>query len=48
MAIKCVCAKFWPHFEKQYGSHSRLFEDHYDALKLEILQLVSLIFTKDI
>ena len=38
---KHVCAKFWPHFEKQNGHHSQLFENHKDALNLEILQLAS-------
>ena len=39
MAIKHVCAKFWPHFEKQNGRHSKLFENHKGALNLEIFQL---------
>ena len=40
-AMKNVCAKFWPHFEKN-GCHCQLFENHKDALNLEILQLASL------
>ena len=40
MAVKTpVHAKFWPHFEKQNGCHSLLFENHKSALNLEILQL---------
>ena len=38
---KHVCVKFWPHFEKQNGCHSQLFEYHKDALNLEILLLAS-------
>ena len=34
-----VCAKIRPHFGKKNGRHSQLFENHKDALKLEILQL---------
>ena len=37
MAMKnCLCKKFWPHFEKQNGRHSYLFENHKGALNLEI------------
>ena len=31
--------KFWSYFEKQNGHHSELFQNHQDALKLEISQL---------
>ena len=41
MARKKVGAKFWPHFEKQDGRLSHFFENHKDALNLEILQLTS-------
>ena len=41
MAIKPASAKFYPHFEKQNGRHSLLFENHKGALNLEIFQLVS-------
>ena len=41
MTIKTCFAKFWPHFEKQNSHHSRMFENQYVALKLEILQLPS-------
>ena len=34
-----LCAKFWPHFEKQNGHHRQLFENHTGALILEIFQL---------
>ena len=34
-----ACEKFWPHFEKQNGCHSQLFENHELVLYLEILQL---------
>ena len=40
MAMK-TCTKFWPHFEKQNGHHSQLFENHKGALNLEIFQLAS-------
>ena len=36
MATKSVCAKLWPHFEKQNDRHSQLFENHKGALNLEI------------
>ena len=36
-----MSGKFWPHFEKQNGRHSQLFENHKDALNLEILPSVS-------
>ena len=40
--FKCFAfEKFWPYFEKQNGCHRQLFKNHYDALKLEILQLGS-------
>ena len=42
MAIKHVCAKYWPHFEEQFVCHSQLFENHKGALNLEILHLASL------
>ena len=38
---KPVCAKCWPHFEKQNGRHSQLFENNKGALNLEIFQLAS-------
>ena len=41
-SYKPVCGKFWPHFEKQIGHHSQLYENHNRALNLEILQLASL------
>ena len=31
-----LSAKFWPHFEKQNGHHSQLFENHKGVLNLEI------------
>ena len=33
--MKPVCAKFWPHFEKQ------MFENHKGALNLKIFQVAS-------
>ena len=39
MAIKPVCAKYWPQFEKQNGRHRQLFENHQGALNLEIFHL---------
>ena len=41
MAINPVSAKFWPHFEKQNGCHSQLFENHKVVLNLKIFQLAS-------
>ena len=44
MAINtCLCTIVCPHFKKQNGHHSQLFEKHKDALNLEIrvLQLAS-------
>ena len=41
MAMKHVCTKFWPHFAKQNGHHSQLFEKHKDALNPEIFQPAS-------
>ena len=43
---KHVCAKFWPHFDKQSGSHSQLFKNHKGDLNLEMLQLDSSNFHK--
>ena len=48
MDIKTCLQNFGTHLEKQHGHHSRLFENHKDALNLEILQLASSICTKDI
>ena len=41
MAMKTCLCKFWPHFEKQNGRHSQLFENHEVVLNLEIFQLAS-------
>ena len=37
MEMQTFCLRF----EKQYGRHSNCFENHKDALNLEILQLAS-------
>ena len=41
MTLKSFLCKIWPHFEKQNGRHSQLFENHKGALNLEIFQLAS-------
>ena len=35
----CLQKKFGPHFEGQSGRHNRLFDNRYDAIKINILQL---------